>query len=44
MISLPYRLLTDENGQQVEKRGIYVGEFLEDTVFTRLPEQLVSGH
>ena len=36
VISLPYRQLTDENGQQVEKRGIYVGEFLEDTVFTRL--------
>ena len=36
VISLPYRPLTDENGQQVEKRGIYVGEFLEDTVFTRL--------
>lgn len=36
VISLPYRPLTDENGQQVEKRGIYVGEFLEDTVLTRL--------
>ena len=36
VISMPYRPLTDENGQQVEKRGIYVGEFLEDTVFTRL--------
>ncbi len=35
-ISLPYRQLVDENGQQVEKRGIYVGQFLEDTVGTRL--------
>lgn len=35
-IALPYRTLTDENGQQVEKRGIYVGEFQQDTVFTRL--------
>ena len=35
-IALPYRILTDENGQQVEKRGIYVGEFQQDTVFTRL--------
>ena len=31
-----YRQLTDETGAQVEKRGIYVGRFLEDTVFTRL--------
>ena len=35
-IDLPYRQLTDENGQQVEKRGIYVGQFLEDTAATRL--------
>lgn len=35
-ISLPYRLLTDENGNQVEKRGIYVGEFQEDTPLTLL--------
>ena len=35
-ISLPYRQLVDENGNQVEKRGIYVGQFFEDTVFTRL--------
>lgn len=35
-ISLPYRQLVDENGNQVEKRGIYVGQYFEDTVFTRL--------
>ena len=33
---LPYLQLTDETGQQVEKRGIYVGQFQEDTVLTRL--------
>ena len=35
-IYLPYLQLTDETGQQVEKRGIYVGQFQEDTVLTRL--------
>ena len=35
-IYLPYRQLTDETGAQVEKRGLYVGQYLEDTVFTRL--------
>ena len=33
---LPYLRLTDETGQQVEKRGLYVGQIQEDTLFTRL--------
>ena len=35
-IDLPYRQLTDENGNQVTKRGIYVGQFQEDTPLTLL--------
>ncbi len=35
-IDLPYRQLTDENGNQVMKRGIYLGEFQEDTPLTLL--------
>ena len=35
-INLPYRQLTDENGNQVTKRGIYVGQFQEDTPLTLL--------
>lgn len=35
-ISLPYRQLVDENGNQVEKRGVYVGQFQADTPLTLL--------
>ena len=35
-IHLPYLQLTDETGQTVEKRGVYVGQVQEDTIFTRL--------
>ena len=35
-VHLPYRQLTDENGNQVVKRGIYVGQFREDTPLTLL--------
>ena len=35
-IDLPYRQLTDENGSQVMKRGIYLGQFQEDTPLTLL--------
>ena len=35
-IDLPYRQLTDENGNQVMKRGIYMGQFQEDTPLTLL--------
>lgn len=35
-IDLPYRQLTDENGNQVTKRGIYVGQFQKDTPLTLL--------
>ena len=35
-IHLPYRQLTDETGQQVEKRGIYIGQFRENNLFTIL--------
>ena len=35
-IDLPYRQLTDENGNQVMKRGVYLGEFQEDTPLTLL--------
>ena len=35
-IDLPYRQLTDENGSQVVKRGIYLGQFQEDTPLTLL--------
>ncbi len=35
-IDLPYRQLIDENGNQVTKRGIYIGQFQEDTPLTLL--------
>ena len=35
-LHLPYRTLTDETGQQVHKRGIYVGQVQERTPWTRL--------
>ena len=36
-LHLPYLQLTDEaTGQPVEKRGVYVGQVQEDTLFTRL--------
>ncbi|WP_297232938.1 M50 family metallopeptidase [uncultured Flavonifractor sp.] len=35
-IDLSYRQLTDENGNQVTKRGIYIGQFQEDTPLTLL--------
>ena len=36
VIHLPYLQLVDETGQTVEKRGVYVGQVQEDTIFTRL--------
>ena len=36
VIELPYRLLTDDSGTQVEKRGIYVGQFQEDNLWSIL--------
>ena len=35
-LHLPYRQLIDETGQQVEKRGIYIGLFRENNLFTIL--------